>query len=448
MADQPPISTEVPETVTVDTGADSKTLGDLNSEFKDFWAEQDASTEGAPAAPAAPGTETTGPAQETRETEKPKPETKPAAAQTPKPEPSETPPARKEKELTDDEIDRMSLPPGARPELVQNFQDVKEMWKKDRAQLKAEAAAKAKLESDLLEARKTAWTPEQKADYEHAASIRRRFDFVSDPEFIQRFHTPIRGQFEKILGEAISALPERQSAEAWANHIHQNYNPDQLSRDWWLKSVIDKVPNELDRASLLQSVTELLKMQKSRDEEISRRTQDKSAFDNWIQEKTNFTAQRVQEEIMNEIGEQEKRIQEVLPRDPESAKTTEERAAIAAHNERFQKLNGFFVETMKDLSAKGPRAWVRAAVEATRAQLLDGEYKKLEEEVKGLRAERDQYKAELDKIAGARRRISHTSGTPPTPSGTKASGANGGLSIRDLDIRKSFDNYDWGDESK
>ena len=148
---------------------------------------------------------------------------------------------------------------------------------------------------------------------------------------------------------------------------------------------------------------------------------------------------------MNEIGEQEKRIQEVLPRDIEQAKTTEERNAIQAHNERFQKLNGFFVETMKDLSTKGPRAWVRASVEATRAQLLEGQYKELEAELKSAKAERDQYRAELDKIAGVRRRISHTTGTPPTPSGGKQSN-NGGLSIKDLDVRKSFDNFDWGDK--
>jgi hypothetical protein len=438
MADNPPISTEVPETVTVDTGSDAKTLGDLNAEFADFWKEQDAQTEGAPSAP---GPET-GALQETKE---PKPETKPPVTETkpvvPETKPSETPP----KTLTDEEVERMSITsPTARPEVVQSFKEIKDLWLKDRAQLKAQAAAKAKLEADLAEARKTAWTPEQKADYENAAEIRRRFDFVSDPDFIQKFHAPIRNRFQSVLEEAVQALPDRAAAQAWAKHIHENYNPDQLPREWWLKSVIDKVPNELDRSSLLSSVTELLKMQRTRDEEVTRRTSDKSAFDNWITEKTNFTAQRVQEEIMNEIGEQEKRIQEVLPRDPEQAKTPEERTAIAAHNERFQKLNAFFVDTMKDLSTKGPRAWVRASVEATRAQLLEGQYKELETELKTVKAERDQYKSELDKIAGARRRISHTSGTPPAPTGGKPKD-NGNLSIKDLDVRKSLDNYDWGD---
>jgi hypothetical protein len=147
---------------------------------------------------------------------------------------------------------------------------------------------------------------------------------------------------------------------------------------------------------------------------------------------------------MSEIGEQEKRIAEVLPRDVEQAKTAEERTAIEAHNERFTKLNQFFVETMKDISSKGPRAWVRASVEATRAMLLDGEYKKLEAELKSTKSERDQYKAELDKIAGARRKISHTTGTPPTPS-DKSKRSDNGLSIKDLDVRKALDNYDWGD---
>lgn len=442
MADNPPISTEVPETVTVDTGADKAQLGDLNKEFADFWTEKDAETT---SAPEAPGTERTGAAQETRET---KPEPKPTVQET-KPSVTETKPAPVEtkapKEVTDDEIERMSLPPNARPELVEEFGKVKDLWKNDRARVKAETERAAKLQTELEEARKSAWTPEAKADYEHAAGIRRKFDFVSDPEFIQKYQAPVRSKFEGILNEAIAALPDKEAAVAWANHIAQNYQPDQLSRDWWLNSVVSKVPNELDRAALLSSVTDLIKSQRERDTEITRRTSDKSAFDNWIQERTNFTAQRVQEEIMNEIGEQEKRIQEVLPLDVEKAKTAEERTAIEAHNERFQKLNKFFVDTMQDLSKHGPRAWVRASVEATRAMLLETQYKEMESELKSTKAERDQYKTELDKIAGVRRKISHTTGTPPAPSDKSKRSDNGGLSIKDLDVRKSFDNYDWGD---
>jgi hypothetical protein len=440
MADNPPISTEVPETVTVDTGADKAQLGDLNAEFADFWKEKDAETT---TAPEAPGEERTGAAQETKET---KPEPKPTAQETKSP-PSETKPpeVKPPKELTDDEIQRMELPPNSHPKLIENFKVIKEHWVNDRARYKAEFDRAAKLESDLAEARKNSWTPEARADYEHASQIRRRFDFVSDPEFIQKFHAPVRSKFEGVLNEAIAALPDKEAATAWANHIAQNYQPDQLSRDWWLNSVVSKVPNELDRAALLSSVTDLIKSQRERDTEITRRTSDKSAFDNWIQERTNFTAQRVQEEIMNEIGEQEKRIQEVLPLDVEKAKTAEERTAIEAHNERFQKLNKFFVDTMQDLSKHGPRAWVRASVEATRAMLLETQYKEIESELKSIKAERDQYKTELDKIAGVRRKISHTTGTPPAPSDKSKRSDNGGLSIKDLDVRKALDNYDWGD---
>jgi hypothetical protein len=439
MADQPPISTEVPETVTVDTGADSKSLGDLNTEFADFWKEQDSGTSAEPA-PAAPGDTDTGPAQQTKETKEPEP--RPVE---PKPVQPIEPKAPEPKEITDEEINRMTLPPDAHPRLVDDFKNVKNLWLKDRAAMKAERDRAAKLETDLTEARNNSWTPEQKADYEHAASVRRKFDFVSDPEFIQKYHTPVRARFENVLNEAIAALPDKEAATAWANHIAQNYQPDQLNRDWWLNSVIAKVPNELDRAALLGSVTELIKTQRERDSEIQRRTQDKSAFDNWIQERTQTTAARVQEEIMKEIGEQEKRIQEVLPRDPEAAKTAEERTAITAHNERFQKLNTHFVETMKDISSQGPRAWVRASVEATRAMYLDMQLAEAQEELKSLKAERDQYKTQLDKIAGARRRISHTSGTPPASSTQKK---NGGLSIKDLDVRKALDDYDWGDTNR
>src|SRR6516162_5445361 len=100
-----PISTSVPETVTIDTGADAKTLGDLNKEFADFWSEQDS---GAPdtTAPAAPDT---GAGQETKETKvEPPPK--------PKPEPpKEKAPSRRLK-LTNNSVTTRSIrwrcPPG------------------------------------------------------------------------------------------------------------------------------------------------------------------------------------------------------------------------------------------------------------------------------------------------------------------------------------------------
>jgi hypothetical protein len=440
--DNPPISTDVPETVTVDTQADKATIDSLNKDFADFWKEADAK-EAAPDAPEAPGE---GAAQETKESKTPAKESEePEAPAKPLETPVKTPAP---KEYSDEEIDKFALTnKDVRPEAIENFKQLRAGWKAERAKAKAEAERAAKLETELIQARQNAWTPEAKADYEHAAAIRRRFDFASDPEFIQRFHQPILNTFDQVLEEAVGVLPDRQAAIEWANYIKQNYKPDALDRNWWLNSVVAKVPNELDRSTLLSSVTQLLRMQKERDGELQRRTGDQAAFDNWIQEKTNFTAQRVQEEIMSEIGVQEKRIQEVLPRDPEAAKTSEERKAIEAHNERFTRLNKYFTDTMKDLSQHGPKAWVRASVEATRSMILEEHIKEIESELKSAKTERDQYKSELEKIQGVRRRISHTTGTPPTPSGQKPK-IDGGLSIKNLDVRRAFDDYQWGDEDK
>lgn len=438
MPDDPlslPVSTTVPETVTIDTGADQKTLGDINKEFSDFWAEQDAEPSSAPPAPEA------GAAQETKETKEP------PKATPPKPKEAPPPKSTTEKQFSDDEIDKMALPSraGQPPEMQADFKQIKDFWKADRARLKQIEAQNAQMAAELQQARANAFTPEQKADYEHAASVRRKFDFVSDPEFLQRYQTPIHQRFNTILEEAVQVLPDRNAAQAWADHIRQNYNPDQLSRQWWLKSVVEKVPDPMERQALLSSVTELLKMQRDRDQEVHTRSSDKSAFDNWIQEKAQTTQQRVQQEIMAEIGEQEKRIQDVLPRDVESGKTAEERAAIEAHNERFNRLNTNFVNTMQDISKNGPRAWVRASVEATRAMMLEENNRQMEEELNSIRAERDQLRTELDKIAGARRKLSSTTtGTPPA-SAAKRDGQ--GLSIKNLDVRKSFQSF-WDEEDR
>jgi predicted nucleic acid-binding Zn-ribbon protein len=435
--DNPPISTEVPETVTIDTGADAKQLGDLNKEFADFWKEEDQGGETQTTAPPAPDT---GAAQETKESKAP-----------PEPKPAKEPPAPKgegkahkgeaAKEFSDAEIDSLELPSHVHPNLQADFKTVKEHWKADRARIKAMEAQATQLQGELATAKQNAWTPEQKADYEHAATIRRRFDFASDPDFIARFHAPIQSRFDAVLEEAVGVLPDRAAAQAWANHIRENYQPDQLDKQWWLNSVLAKVPGELERQALLGSVTDLLKLQRERDFELHRRTQDKSAYDNWIQEKTTASAERIKGEIMAEIGEQEKQLGDVLPKDVEAAKTAEERKAIEAHNERFTRLNKHFMETMQDISKAGPRAWVRASVAATRAMYMQEEYDKLEEEFKSIKTERDQLRAELDRIAGARRKISNTTGTPPAT----ASKSSQGLSIKDLDVRKSFEKYNWGD---
>lgn len=426
--DDQPLSSTVTETVTTDTGADKETAESLNASFQDFWKDEDAKSDGAPEAPG------DGAAQETKEEKAPRREREPKTEPTLKPE------------LSDEDIDKwgdLEEDP-KNPQIKKQFSDIKALWHADRAKAKAEAERAARLEKELEETRKNAWTPEQKADYEHAASVRRKFDFASDPDFQAKFHVPIQNTYHNLLNEAVEALPDRTAAQAWAKYIAENYTPDQLDKNWWNHSVIDKIPDETDQATVRQSVANLLRMQRERDQEINRRSSDKSAFDSWIQEKTETTAKRVHEEVMQEIGIQEKRIAEVLPRDAAQAKTKEEREAIEKHNERFTKLNGFFQETMRDLSANGPRAWVRASVEATRAQLLEGEYQEMEKELKSAKAERDQLKAELDKIQGARRKISHTTGTPPATSGKDKNGQGLSLSKDGLDVRKSFDAF-WKD---
>ena len=272
--DDEPITSSTPETVSVDTGADKESVETLNANFADFWKNEDTKSD----APEAPSD---GAAQETRETKQVAPK------EVVKREPAEPKTAPVSKEYSDDEIDSMEMPTPmgkARPETESAFREIKTLWKADRAKAYAMRQEVDKLSAALTEAKNNAWTPESKADYEHAASIRRKFDFASDPDFLAKFHEPIRNHFHSLLSEAVDVLPDRQASQEWAKYISENYTPDQLDRNWWLNSVVAKVPDELNRATLLNSVTQLLKMQKERDTEVTRRTNDKSSFDAWINE--------------------------------------------------------------------------------------------------------------------------------------------------------------------
>lgn len=434
MADDvaPPVSTTVPETVTIDTRAAPEDVKALKDSFQDFWKEQDAEASQETKAPDAPG-----PAQETKTSE---PETKATEPET-KPPPAETKPS--EPESTDEDIDALQVIPNQRPEVYEQFKNVKDKWKADRAALRAEKERAKAVQAQLAQAQANQLTPELQADYEHAVGVRRRFDFATDPEFIQKFHTPVYQKYQEILEDAVMMLPDPQAARQWADYMKGHHKPEELDRNWWMNSVIAKLPNELDRTQLMGEIAELQKLQKDRSAEMQRRTGDKSSFDAWVNERTQETAQRVQSAIMEEIGVQEKRIADYLPRDLAAAKTKEERAAIEAHNERFTKLNQFFVEQVRDLSSNGPKAWVRVAIEATRSHIMNEQITNLEKELRDAQAERDQLKSELGKISGARRKISQTTGTPPassTPNGQ-------GLSIKSLDVRDSFKRFNWGDGS-
>lgn len=421
MADAP-ISTTVPETVTVDTGADSEQLGDLNKAFSDFWGEQDTGTpapkEEPPPAPEAPD-----------------------VPEIPKEKPPATEPTKEAAPVERVDIDKIELTGEHTPteEHKGQFNKVKDLWKADQRRLEEAQRQLLQTQNELVQARQNAWTPETKADYEHAVQIRRRFDFMSDPQFLQQYHQPVRAQFERILDEAVQVLPDRQASIAWANHIKQNYGPDSVNREWWLNSVVAKVPNELDRTSLINRVSKLLELQQDRDSEITRRTNDKSSYENWNNERTQAMAQNVQNELMAEIGVQEKRIQEVMPVDVSTAKTADERQAMEAHNERFKNLNNFFVSQVQDISKNGPRGWVRVAIEATRAMIMNEQIINLEKELKEVKSERDKFKNDLDKINGARRKLTQT--TPATT--TSEAKKNGqGLSIKDLsDPRKGMNAF-------
>lgn len=454
MADSPPLSTTAPETVTVDTGADPQSVASLNKSFSDFWAEQDnagaagsngsstTSQEPPPAAPAA--APATGAAQETKKPVETPLETKPPPSET-KPTKSETVPPPTAREVTDDEIDRMQPSPNARPDHQTDFKTIKDLWKADRAKLKTEAERATRLESELTQARQSGLTPEQKADYENASALRRQFNFATDPTFINQYQLPIRNQFHKLLDEAVEALPDKSAAKAWADHIKTNYQPEQLNRTWWLNSVIAKVPSEIERQALMGEMSNLLKLQRERDGQIAEHTKDENSFQSWMQNRINAQAEQTRNDIMAEIGVQEKRIQEVLPRDINQAKTTEEREAITKHNERFSRLNDYFKGVIQDLASNGPRAWVRAGVEATRTQMLLEENESLTKELKDIKAEHDRVKAELDKITGVRRKLAATTGTPPASAPAANRAAGQGLSIKQLDVRDAFKSYDWGD---
>jgi len=448
--DNPPISTTVPETTTIDTGADPESIATLKESFEDFWKDQD---EGQPEtkAPEAPG-----PAQETKPAKELAPAAEKPAAKVehgvaPKEKTTvEEPP----KEYIGEDIDKFELPASARPEHQEQFKKIKELWKADQRKVETEIGRSKQLERELAEARANQLTPEMKADYEHAANIRRRFDFASDPEFLNKFQLPLIKHYQDTLDEAASMLDDPNEGARWAAYVKSKWQtPDELGssveeqRKWWSQSVIDKIPDRMNRDLITAQVNKLYGMQKDRNAEIHNRTNDQASYSNWIQERNANRDKWTADEIKAEIGIQEQRFKEVLPVDVSKAKTKEERAAMEEHNERFTKLNDFFVNTMNDMIAHGPKAWVRAAVEATRTQVMNQQIINLEKENKEVRAERDQLKADLEKINGARRRIAQTAGTPPTPTGVKPQQNGQGLSIKDLDVRKSFRNFDWGDGS-
>jgi hypothetical protein len=424
MAEETVLSTTVPETTTIDTGADKETIGNLNEAFSDFWDEQDKGGE----APAAPGEKEKPEPKET----KPEPKLEPAEPDEVSPDPEE-----KAKELSDEDIDKMEVGDDRRNDSVANFKQIKELLKAERARVKAAESKRAEVERELAEAKQNSLTAEQKADYENASALRRRFDIGNDPQFVSKYQTPIQQKYHAILSETIDALPDRDKAAGWAQFMAENYSPDQLTKQWWQEKVLAMIPDDMDRESVRSSITEMIRLQKDRDGELSKYSDSQESYKQWNAEKDQTNSK----EIFSEIARQEQRIKDYLPRKEDDAKTKEERQAIIEHNERFNVLNEHFKGLLQD-AGSGPRGWVRTAIEATRAHIMDEEMKTLKADYKTACSERDKYKSELDRITGARRKLSHTTGTPPVNGQKKE-----GLTTKDLDVRKAFRDFDWGDST-
>jgi hypothetical protein len=427
MPDNPPISTTVPETVSVDLGVNKEQLGSLDSDFKDFWDEQDSKSDLI---------------KEPKKEEPP-----PAPAQETTKSIVEDRPAKEPPEI---DIEKLELEPGEfKPsqEHVAQFKKIKDFWIADKKRAEELRKEVDKLSAELTDAKNNAWTPETKADYEHASQIRRQFDYITDPEFQKKYQEPVRNQFDKILNQAIDFLADRNAAIRWVNEDikAKNYGPDSLNRDWWFNSVVAHVPNPENRRTLGNSVDKLLDLQKERDAEIYRNTNDKSSYDNFISQRDALTNERTQQEIMAEIEVQKPRFADFLPVDVSKSKTSDERAAMEAHNERFNKLNSAFMDQIKDLAQNGPRAWVRAAATKSQTMIMNDQIINLEKEVKELKSERDKYKTELEKITGARRRLAQSSGSQPSAEVKKNGQA---LSLKDLaDPRKSMEDF-WAEQDR
>lgn len=314
---------------------------------------------------------------------------------------------KKEQPKTEDDIEKnFPVPEGLSEKGKENFKKIRESYKLSQAELKERTVELENLRKEVStlqdQVKTSAAIPPQ--EIEELRAFRSAYDIMSDPQFVSEYFEPLYQNEQAVLASLKGVLSEESYKQV------EKHGVTNVPMSTWkelLKQLTADDPLEAQRiSSLILKNHELNEKQlkavqeapKKAKEYEARKIQEREAK---VREENNYSISRL-EEIQKQIPwAKEQPI-------PENA-TAEQKAEIEAQNAKFKKAEAIF-ETA--YFPKNVQQRFETAIAAVAAVMQA-------EELAQVTKERDELKAQINKIKGASK-ITRQSYAPKSSDKTQA----------------------------
>jgi hypothetical protein len=320
----------------------------------------------------------------------------------------------------DEEIDKFKLHPETRPESLNVFRELRGMLKAERKKARELSERIQKAESA---GPRPVNDPAVQREIEELRQFRQKHAIFDDSTYQSVYENPVHEQFNQIISDIKSLSNDPAAAEDWEKHM-RSAGPDRLNKAYWNEGVISQIADPLDRDRLVRKVSTLMELQQRRDAFRKQAAEQPDAYEKFRHEQ----AAQYWANFGKEAEDEVKKMTPVLgewaaPKDLKAAKNATEKAAIEAHNAAYKHYEQLFERYIREAATEGPRGMARISALAVQSEKRAKDLESANKRIAKLKAERDQAREELNKISGARSRVSQpsTAGTngAPAPQGKR-----------------------------
>jgi hypothetical protein len=332
----------------------------------------------------------------------------------PKAQPVETEeaePETEEGEEDDPEVDAVQAKVNAHPNVKEGIQRLKTIAKARRAEIKSLTTKSDQLASELEAIKKSGMSPEVQKELDRLRATSQRFDLLNDPQFKTRYEDPVEAAGDRLLKFCVDLSEGHEDIKKWAEET-KKFGFKNLSSDYWDKEIIPKIASITNQQRVAQLAADL----HSKIDERNRMVTEFTATPDKIQE---YRQQQALEYYTNYASEAQDEANTLIKqvgewaqlKDPNNAKTDEERALFDEHNKRVDGYKTLFEKTMGDVMHGGPRKHVRVVSQAIYGIEVDRLYKEKCADYDALEADYDALRTQYNRVTRARSVPGRTGGS-------------------------------------
>jgi hypothetical protein len=482
---------------------DVDNLLSLDSAFKDYWGQVDASHQPEEKAEE-PSKEKAGEAAATAQPEAKKPDTpempgakpseaKPTTLEQPK---AEEPKSDPEKDAEEDDLESLQPPPNARPKTVADWHALKGKAKEYKGLVKtarseaqterqkaealqkqfeefkakqAELPKEAKRELEDLRAfraqaeqNKNELPDDVKKELEDHRAWRARYDYANTPEFKAKSGQVVKS-FNSVIDDLSSIWAGNEEAKGILEQIRSQVGPERIDEVWFDKQIFNnqtfKEASLYTQQKIANKVMELFRLRGERDQQLQeatnperykqleeRQRQEQQARQKQFDDAYLKTAHETEQDLIKQHGDW------AVLLDPKTAKDDADRSRIEAHNKDAQVYRQQIEKYIQALNTQDPiplaKTHVNLIADALKATKMEKEISSLKAEQEKKDAEHkkeiERIKADADRIAKENQKLTQVRGVPAKAGGVSNSAKS--KPVVDIFTDNPFAHSSLGDE--